>query len=423
MKSRRAFLLSSGSALSASTLRAETTPSSWPPRLLYNNDGNDSPEQPVTAASFLAARTQGLEKSGIDAVAYCTGGFNHYTHRSELSQIHDYDGPVEGPNQTSFRWVTDLHTQGLDPIELVQQFSHENGRPCFWSMRMNDTHDSRSHIDRPHAENPWKEAHRDLLMRPEPQPMPWGWFLARSWNWSAVDYEHEEVRALVFRIVEDVITRFQLDGIELDFTRFPIYFRPQTEGKSVPQASANLMTSLVAKIRRLLDETAKESGRTHRLIVRIPDSIDFCREIGLDVTAWLKQGLPDLIVAGGDFQLRPWSEIVESCHKHNKPVLASLNATSIGFDPKAWRQLALDAWEQGVDGIATFNFFHPDHSLMDQLHDPEKCRSNPRIDRYELSPLNQKMIRSLSTLVKGGERFLHPSIRERWINPPEFFRS
>lgn len=422
MTSRRSFLLSSAAAAMGPKPGASQPRETWPPRLLYNNDGNDSPRPPVTATSFLARRTEALKESGVDAVSYCTGVFNHYTHRSEISHLLDYSGPVDGANAASFQWVTDLHSQNHDPLELVQDFCHRNRKQCFWSMRMNDTHDSRAHLDRPQSFNPWKEKHRQLLMRPEPQAMPWGWFLARSWNWSAVNYEHGEVRKLVIRIIGEVLSTFSLDGIELDFTRFPIFFRPQTLGESIPQSSADMMTDLVTRVRGMVDEATTHTGRTHRLIIHLPDSPDYCREIGLDVKTWLRLGLPHLVVAGGDFQLQPWSEIVEVCHRNQVPVLASLSATSIGFDPKVWRQLALDAWDQGVDGIATFNFFHPDHPLMDQLHDPEQCRERSRLDRYELTPLNQKMIGSLATLVKGGERFLHPSIQARWINPPKFGR-
>lgn len=421
-RSRREFLGSAAvaaavSGFSQSGISRER--SQWPPRLLYNNDGVDNPKSPATADSFLACRTAALADSEVDVVTYCTGIFHKYHHRSGLTDSHDFAGPIEDAiHGKSFQWVRDLHQSGTDPLLLVSDFARRNGRECWWSMRMNDTHDSRAHVNRPQARNPWKERNPHLLMRPAPELLPYGWFLARSWNWSAVDYNHQEVRELVVSIIDDVLSNYDVDGIELDFTRHSIFFREQTEGVPIADSQRKVLTDMMATIDHVLKTHEKRKGRQIRLAVHVPDSVDYCHAIGLDLIEWMKRKIPDLVVAGSDFQLQPWSHIVAACREHETPVAASFSALSITFDPEVWREEALQAWEAGVDGIATFNFFHPDHQLLRQLHDPGLLKRLPRKARYSLSPLNQKMIGSLATLLKDGEDYFDDKIRQKWTNPP-----
>jgi hypothetical protein len=421
--SRRSFLKTGALAASSaavSPLLAESERVVLPvPRLIYNNDGNDRPETPASAESFLAKRTTALASSEVDLITYATGIFHKYHHRSELTDSFDFAGPTGGAKHgQSFQWVRDLHRQDTDPLQLVARFARKENIACWWSMRMNDTHDSRAHIDRPQARNPWKEKNPHLLVRPEPGPLKHGWFLARSWNWSAVDYNHEEVRDLVVEIMNDVLTNYEVDGVELDFTRHPIFFREQTDGTPITDQQRGLMTEMMQRIQARLRDHQRRRGKRIQIGVHVPDSVDYCFALGLDLEEWMRLGIPDLVIAGGDFQLQPWEHIVGACRRYRIPVVASFSALSITFDPAVWRQEALWAWEAGVDGVATFNFFHPDHPLFRELHDPELLRKLPRKDRYRLSPLNQKMIGSLTTLLKDGESYLHGEIREKWINLP-----
>ena len=59
-------------------------------RIIMNNDGNDTlgtrPGETHTPEAFLARRTAALAGSQVDAIFYCDGIFDTYTHRSEESE-------------------------------------------------------------------------------------------------------------------------------------------------------------------------------------------------------------------------------------------------------------------------------------------------------------------------------------------------
>ena len=59
-------------------------------RIIMNNDGNDTlgtlPGEEHTREAFLARRTAALAGSQVDAIFYCDGIFDTYTHRSEESE-------------------------------------------------------------------------------------------------------------------------------------------------------------------------------------------------------------------------------------------------------------------------------------------------------------------------------------------------
>ena len=86
-------------------------------------------------------------------------------------------------------------------------------------MRMNDTHDGtkNAYADPIFRANPLKVAHPEYLMGRKGQKLEQG-------AWSAVNYALPEVRELAFRYFEEVCHRYDVDGIELDFFRHPVYF-------------------------------------------------------------------------------------------------------------------------------------------------------------------------------------------------------
>ena len=192
-------------------------------RIIMNNDGNDCvgeiEGESHTVEALLARRTSPLVGSQVDAIFYCTGVFDFYTHRSEESQLR-----IEAPENRRI-WSDELIAQGRDALQIMVDFCREHDLEIFWSMRMNDTHDSSARYAVLMPE--WKKEHPDLLMAPESTSFPYG-----GGRWSAVDYGQAEVREKVFRILRDVVTRYDVDGIELDFFRHPVYFRPAMTGDS-----------------------------------------------------------------------------------------------------------------------------------------------------------------------------------------------
>ena len=71
--------------------------------------------------------------------------------------------------------------------------------------------------------------------------------------WTAQDFAHQEVRDRKFEIIEEVCQRYDIDGVDLNFMRHPVFFSRTMRGQPVSAEELEIMTGLVRRIRRLTD--------------------------------------------------------------------------------------------------------------------------------------------------------------------------
>jgi hypothetical protein len=351
-------------------------------RLIFNNDGNDcwypKPVEPRTAENFLAQRTASLVGSQVDAMAYCDGVVNRYMHHSAETEL------LKRGNNNEDNWAHELlQIAGRDNLQIITEFSHAQGWEAFWSMRMNDTHDAGD----PALLGLWKKDHPHLLMGKFGDSFPYGGYC----RWSALDYGLPEVREKIFRILRDVGTRYDVDGLELDFDRHPHYFRPQMFGKPVTQEHCDQMTGLLRRVREMGDERGKARGRPLLMVAHVQDSLAYAKGLGLDVRRWLEDDLIDILVVGGYLNLAPWEEMVALGRRYEVPVYVCLSASRVetelrdGLEElqqanlKLLRGQALRAWEAGASGIHLFNY-NPPQQFLRELGDPDLLRRLERTD-------------------------------------------
>jgi hypothetical protein len=367
-------------------------------RIIMNNDGNDAwrhqPGEPKTVEHFLSKRTAPLAGSHVDAIFYCTGVFDIYTHRSDESELRvHWDVGTDD-------WAPALIALGRDTLEITTGFGHRHGMEVFWSMRMNDTHDSGN----PRLFAKWKAEHPQFLMGYKEDQFPYG-----AGRWSAVNYAIPEVRDKVLRILRHVCTRYDVDGVELDFFRHPVYFKPQMTGEPVTQEHCDMMTELLGRLREMTEAASRGRGRPMLIAARVPDSIGYAKAIGLDLIRWLDDDLLDIIVGSGYFHLEPWENFVALGKHYDIPGYACRSASRIE-DPRnperegdieVWRGEAMRAWEAAVSGIYTFNRFDPHDPIFRELGDPDLLRGLKR--KYEFIAG-----RSTDAWLKDGSRFLKP---------------
>ncbi|MEW6359571.1 MAG: family 10 glycosylhydrolase [Planctomycetota bacterium] len=365
-------------------------------RIIMNNDGNDCrcerPEAAKMREVFLSRRTSPLVASHVDAIFYCTGVVNSYTHHSKETEARGHG------DRFAKDWAYELGNHGPDSLAIMVDFGRKNGMEVFWSMRMNDTHDSADGA----LLTEWKTSHPEYLMAKKGDKLKAG-----GRRWSALDYGLPEVREKVFRILKDVCSRYDIDGIEMDFFRHPIYFKPQIHGEPVTQEHCDMMTGLLRRIRGMTEEIGAKRGRPLLIAARVPDSIGYDKGIGLDVEQWLKEDLVDLLVVSGYFHLTPWEESVKLGHQHGVPVYACLSESRIKggaererCSPEAYRARALTAWRAGVDGIYTFNAFNPKLTMWRELGDPAVLA---KLDRVYFACYRAP--RQAGSWLLGGERF------------------
>ncbi|NQT53559.1 hypothetical protein HQ576_15995, partial [bacterium] len=179
---------------------------------------------------------------------------------------------------------------------------------------------------------------------------------------------------------------YDVDGIELDFFRHPVYFSNPAWGKDATQADRDKMTALIRRIRRMTERVGQTRGRPILVGVRVPDSVGYCRAMGLDIERWLADGLVDLMAVSGYFRLNPWETSVALGHKHGVPVYPCLSETRMAGEARkvrasvaCYRGRATNAWQSGADGVYLFNSFNPRSLLWRELGDPATLETLDRV--------------------------------------------
>ena len=310
-------------------------------RIIFNNDGDDihnapsvNPEHDVaenlpvgvtgeTIDNFLSARIGPLIGTQVDSSWYntCTEGCR-FTHQTKVGEFID--------RELSARLVEEY---GRDSLQIQTDFCHQKGIEAFWSLRMNDTHDSY-----PAGARRWlrglaafKREHPEYCMGEEGD---WEKHYGTSRQcWASLDFSIPEVREYTYSLIAEVAPSYDVDGIELDFLRDPQYFRPTLDLLPVEPHHVEVMTDLVRRVRKLVDEVSDQRGRPLLLAARIPYSVEDSIFIGLDVEQWLREDLIDILIPGGIFESRlteSFAPIIQLGHAHDLPVYPCIDW---GLDP------------------------------------------------------------------------------------------
>ena len=123
----------------------------------------------------------------------------------------------------------------------------------------------------------------------------------RSIYWSALDFEVPEVRDQRVSVIEDICSRYDVDGLELDWWRWPMFFKPSLEGKPAERHQIEIMNNFLRRVRKTMSAIEARRGRPLLLAARVFDTEEITLNLGLDPRTWLKEGLIDILVVGGTY--------------------------------------------------------------------------------------------------------------------------
>ncbi len=174
---------------------------------------------------------------------------------------------------------------GLDAPRIAGERAHDRGLKFIPSYRMNDGHFTSDPLSYPLTGRFWME-HQDATIGKSPVAGFAGYK-------HLLNYAREEVRAYRLAVIFEAIDRYAdvMDGFELDFNRFQIFFAP---GEA--DSHAHLITDMVRQVRERLTAVATKQGRTMSLVTRVPPALKNCTWSGLDVTEWMNRRLVDVVI-------------------------------------------------------------------------------------------------------------------------------
>ena len=174
------------------------------------------------------------------------------------------------------------------------------------------------------------------------------------------NYMLPEVREYYFSILEELCANYDVDGVELDFQRFPRFFR-----NDEVEEGAQVMTAFVKRIRDMLDRLGEKRGKSLKICVRIPETPAKCRKAGLDVFAWDALGLVDMINVSS-FYIHTMELDIEGFKAGvtRAKVYGEMNYVTYQNKEKkrryttfeVYRASAFNLFQRGADGLSLFNY-------------------------------------------------------------------
>jgi len=312
-----------------------------------------------------------LADSHVDALFWCDGAGGNTANYD--SQVLELTGKRIGkPRPYIAKWIN----EGNDPPKIVVREAKKRGLDVFYSFRINDIHDAFMPDELP----TFKIEHPEWLIGEQ------RYGDVTSYR-TALNFAVPEVRELKFRVIEEIFRKYDFDGLEIDFLRATPYFLPGKEPEN-----AQLLTELLQRVHRHLDQRGRERERPLRLAVRVDESLEACRLDGFDVTAWIEEGLIDYLILGSgviDIEVEEFKKLTEP---EGIPVYPCLYGWPSKYSPipaELAAGLGLNYWQQGADGIYLFNWFPHSYNnsestgpymsgLLKQLGDPDTLRAKQR---------------------------------------------
>ena len=347
-------------------------------RCLYNHEllilfTSQSPYQSYSAEVTDAQATgfvAELADTQVDALMCCPQAWMTPLWPSEIDRKWQDEAPqqVEPPAEADRRYFDKAYwrirrymMQGKDPVALSLAAARQAGIGFFISYRMNEIHYVRYPDCLTHSQF-WRE-------HPE-------WRLHTGPTGAPLNYLVPEVRARYLALLTELGERYDLDGMELDFMRHSTLFPPGREAEGVP-----VLTGFVREVRAMLDRVGKQRGRQLPLGVRVPRSPALALAAGMDVVAWDREGLIEMVNASPHFRHILGVDIAgyKAALQHAKVYGEMHFNTRAGATPEGYRNninrrttprlyetTALHFLDQGADGISLFNFAYTrDHSFAE----------------------------------------------------------
>ena len=333
--------------------------------ILVNDDGwiISEAQPPLTARDLKEKMVDTYSGTPLGALLWCLGNREVYDFETRVGEMFGagYDS-LEGLTASEEYTLFDDRTQAnraanirslIDerggPLTAMVELCREAGLDIFPSMRMNSHYDTDPNTPRAgrfRRENP------GTLIGKLGETIPQG-----SLDWgvrTGVDYTHPEVRRHMAGVICELFERFDVDGVELDFMRHPTFF-PLKYG----YANRHLMTDLVRHVKRRMADVSKNRGRRIDLAVRVPPTLYDANRLGLDVAAWMVEGLVDMVIVGGGFIPfeTPVREFVEAAEGTGCLVYGSIERLRPALDDELIRAIAAHHYDQGASGIYLFNYF------------------------------------------------------------------
>jgi hypothetical protein len=355
---------------------------------LQHNEATNADEEVVEpfSATMLDASVDETANTGVDAHLLQPGFgwvpwwksnvYSFEEHRAFMKEHFQSEMPKGS-------W-TEYMSHGGDMVDTFSKRCRQTGLKPFVSIRLNDVHghETANLPPGPRNEIAWATMAPIHVNHPD-------WRLGKNildWPQRPLNWVHPEPREYKLQLIQELCQKYQLTGIELDFMRFPYFFR---EKETTSEQRKEIMLDFIRRTRKILDDSSAD-GEHRWLCVRVPALVESHNLMGIDLVQWVQAGVEMINASyfyftsqdGNLAELKKQSEgaalYVEMCH-------TTRVGPTVG-DPKAYDAFAFRrttdiqfyttahlAYARGCAGISLFNFvYFREHGtgLRGPFHEP-----------------------------------------------------
>lgn len=308
---------------------------------------------------YNMSRIDDVALTGADIITVTPSEHKFNMWNSKVDTYWTDEAKYEGNQNHNVKEKTkDYIFNGGDPVQDAVDGAHRNDMYIFIDQRMNDHHYSANSSWTTHS-TLWKK-NPHFWVRDVVEVNTTG-STDGDVTWRVFNYMIPEVREYFYRLIEELVTLYDVDGVQMDFDRHEVYFL-NTE----VDMGSEVLTEFVGRVREMVNRASIDRGKDIQVSVRLDDSVEKAHKAGWNVEEWCRRDYVDILNVGDTYTNHMAVDIEGFKAIANKAkVFGEVHYLTIERPPNKQRrhvteQLAFATaksfYDRGADGISLFNF-------------------------------------------------------------------
>ena len=250
--------------------------------------------------------------------------------------------------------------QGIDVAGRLIAQTKRRGLEVFWHHRASEVDLNATGTGAAWKDEaaPLKRAHPDWVLKA-------GWWRHGLWNFAVPAVREHTVRTL-----REVAEMYDIDGLQIDFARHVPCLPLGRQWELRDHVS-----ELLRMTRRMALEVERSRGRPLLVAAKVPRNLEGCRIDGFDIEVWAKENLVDILTLGSrssDVDIGAFRRVTADRNIKLQPCFDDHHTTDgYRYPPiEVLRGVFSNWWQQGADGIVTFNWSNASPEVCKRLGQP-----------------------------------------------------
>jgi len=326
--------------------------------VMFYSDGRHSSvylyEPPMAAQQYVEPIDE-LVDLGIDTITYAVGDCSVLLYATKVGEQWGHNVDLTDHDI----WWRAAHNarlmieSGTDPLLLVCEYAQQRDFQFLPSLLLNMIHTPHDRVTNCRVAD-FTTDHPEWRVGEEPDRPR-----AQYDNPDRLSFAVPEVRRDRLAVIGELLGDYPTDGIELNMDDYAPFI-----GRGEAEEQTETITEWMRQIRGLCDAAAQAQGRDKRLVVRVGATLQGNAEMGMDLEAWIREGIVDAVIGMavvGEFHndTSGLRELVAAAAGTDVTVLAGMNSTnSPEHSRPVVRAAAANVYAAGAQGVL-FHTYYP----------------------------------------------------------------